>query len=391
MKRLWILALVLTGCDQVETAMTPQQSTLTESLLAFGPNVSFTQTENYANQAVPRYITRDNTGQNAIQNRTATLGRVLFYDTNLSVDNSISCASCHKQAFAFSDTAVESKGVLGGVTVRHSMRLINARFAQESKFFWNERAESLENQTTMPIQDHLEMGFSGQNGRADMAALLNKLAAIPYYKEMFTWAYGDANVTESRMQTALAQFVRSIQSFDSKYDVGRAQVANDAQAFPNFTTAENQGKTLFLTPPVFNAQSQRIGGGLGCQGCHRAPEFDIDPNSRNNGIIGVIGSNVLDVGNTRAPSLRDLVNPAGVLNSPMMHTGAIRGLPGMLGHYNSINNNPRNTNLDARLKPNNIGQQLNMTPAEINAVVQFLQTLSGKNVYTDKKWGNPFI
>ena len=391
MKRLWILALVLTGCDQVETAMTPQQSTLTESLLAFGPNVSFTQTENYANQAVPRYITRDNTGQNAIQNRTATLGRVLFYDTNLSVDNSISCASCHKQAFAFSDTSVASKGVLGGVTVRHSMRLINARFAQESKFFWNERAESLENQTTMPIQDHLEMGFSSQNGRADMAALLKKLAATPYYKEMFTWAYGDANVTESRMQTALAQFVRSIQSFDSKYDVGRAQVANDAQAFPNFTAAENQGKTLFLTPPVFNAQSQRIGGGLGCQGCHRAPEFDIDPNSRNNGIIGVIGSNVLDVGNTRAPSLRDLVNPAGVLNSPMMHTGAIRGLPGMLGHYNSINNNPRNTNLDARLKPNNIGQQLNMTPAEINAVVQFLQTLSGKNVYTDKKWGNPFI
>jgi cytochrome c peroxidase len=351
--------------------------------------VSFTQTDNYANQTVPRYITRDNTGQNAIQNRTATLGRVLFYDTNLSVDNSLSCASCHKQEFAFSDTAVASKGVLGGVTVRHSMRLINARFAQESKFFWNERADNLETQTTMPIQDHLEMGFSGQNGRADMAALLKKLAAIPYYKEMFTWAYGDANVTEARMQTALAQFVRSIQSFDSKYDVGRAQVANDGQAFPNFTAVENQGKTLFLTPPVFNAQSQRTGGGFGCQGCHRAPEFDIDPNSRNNGIIGVIGSNAQDVGNTRAPSLRDLINPAGDLNSPMMHTGAIRGLPGMLGHYNSINN-VRNPNLDARLKPNNIGQQLNMTPAEINAVVQFLRTLSGRNVYTDRKWGNPF-
>jgi cytochrome c peroxidase len=171
--------------------------------------------------------------------------------------------------------------------------------------------------------------------------------------------------------------------------VGRAQVANDGQAFPNFTAVENQGKTLFLTPPVFNAQSQRTGGGFGCQGCHRAPEFDIDPNSRNNGIIGVIGSNAQDVGNTRAPSLRDLINPAGDLNSPMMHTGAIRGLPGMLGHYNSINN-VRNQNLDARLKPNNIGQQLNMTPAEINAVVQFLRTLSGKNVYTDRKWGNPF-
>jgi cytochrome c peroxidase len=270
------------------------------------------------------------------------------------------------------------------------MRLINARFAQESKFFWDERALNLEAQTATPIQDHLEMGFSGQNGRADMRDLLKKVGDIPYYKELFVWAYGDANVTESRMQQALAQFIRSIQSFDSKYDVGRAQVANDGQAFPNFTAIENQGKTLFLTPPVFNAQGQRTSGGFGCQGCHRAPEFDIDPNTRNNGIIGVISDNTQDLGNTRAPSLRDLVNPSGGLNSPMMHTGAIRGLPAMLGHYNSINN-VRNQNLDARLKPNNIGQQLNMTQAEINAVVQFLRTLSGNNVYTDKKWSNPFI
>lgn len=389
MKRLWLVALVLTGCQQTESVVTPAAE-FTESKAVFGPNVSFTQEENYANQTVPRYITRDNTGQNSIQNRTATLGRVLFYDTNLSVDNSLSCASCHKQSFAFSDTAVASKGVSGGLTIRHSMRLINARFAQESKFFWDKRAENLEKQSTMPILDHLEMGFSGQNGRPDMTALLKKLANIPYYKEIFTWAFGDANVTEARMQTALAQFIRSIQSFDSKYDVGRAQVANDGQAFPNFTAIENQGKTLFLSPPVFNAQGQRTSGGFGCQGCHRAPEFDIDPNTRNNGIVGVIGSNAQDLGNTRAPSLRDLVNPTGDLNSPMMHTGAIRGLPAMLEHYNSINN-VRNPNLDARLKPNNVGQQLNMTPAEINAVVQFLRTLSGKNVYTDKKWGNPFI
>jgi cytochrome c peroxidase len=389
MKRLWLLALMLTGCEQTETLVTPTDA-LTASKAIFGSNISFTQPDNYANQTIPRYITRDNTGQNAIQDRTATLGRVLFYDTNLSIDNSLSCASCHKQELAFSDTAVASKGVSGGITVRHSMRLINARFAQESKFFWDERAASLEAQTTMPIQDHLEMGFSGQNGRADMRALLKKVGDIPYYKELFAWVYGDANVTESRMQQALAQFVRSIQSFDSKFDIGRSQVANDGQAFPNFSAIENQGKNLFLTPPVFNAQSQRIGGGLGCQGCHRAPEFDIDPNSRNNGIIGVIADNSQDLGNTRAPSLRDLVNPAGSLNSPMMHTGAIRGLPAMLGHYNTINN-VRNQNLDARLKPNNIGQQLNMTPAEINAVVQFLRTLSGKNVYTDKKWSNPFI
>jgi len=72
-----------------------------------------------------------------------------------------------------------------------------------------------------------------------------------------------------------------------------------------------------------------------------------------------------------------------------MHTGGFATLESMLAHYNSINN-VRNQNLDRRLQSNNIGQKLNMTPAEISAVAQFLRTLTGKNVYTDKKWGDPF-
>lgn len=71
---------------------------------------------NYANQPKPPYIVKENTGGNVITNAKATLGRVLFYDKNLSIDNSISCASCHKQEFAFGDTALVSKGVSGGVT-----------------------------------------------------------------------------------------------------------------------------------------------------------------------------------------------------------------------------------------------------------------------------------
>jgi cytochrome c peroxidase len=98
----------------------------------------------------------------------------------------------------------------------------------------------------MPIQDHLEMGFSGQTGRGNLTTLIAKLQAIPYYPELFTWAYGDNRVTETRMQSALAQFVRSIQSFDSKYDAGRAITGNDQAPFPNFSAVENQGKTLFL-------------------------------------------------------------------------------------------------------------------------------------------------
>jgi cytochrome c peroxidase len=383
-----LLSLLLFSCkDALDTAVTADPYTEIKKALSIDPAAL----ENYAAQWKPAYVNKDNTAANPITDKTASLGRVLFYDKNLSTNNTIACASCHKQEFAFGDTATTSLGVENGRTVRHSMRLINTRYAIETKFFWNERAASLEAQTTMPIVDHLEMGFSGQTGRGNLTSLITKLNGIGYYKELFKLVYGDATNTEARMQTALAQFVRSIQSFDSKYDVGRAQVANDGAPFPNFTALENAGKTLFLTPPIFNGNSERIGGGFGCQGCHQAPEFDIDPNSRNNGFIGVIGSTQIDLDNTRSPSLRDILNASGVANTPFMHTAVPVNIRQVLAHYNSIAAATRNTNLDPRLKPNNIGQNLQMTPAEIDAMVAFLRTLTGKDVYTNKKWGNPFL
>ena len=386
-----VLSLFLFSCkdtlESVATTVTMDPYTEIKKALSINP----TAVENYAAQGKPAYVNKDNTAANPITDKAATLGRVLFYDKNLSINNTIACASCHKQEFAFGDTATSSLGVENGRTERHSMRLINSRYAVEAKFFWNDRAASLEAQTTMPIVDHLEMGFSGQTGRGNITSLITKLNGIGYYKELFKLAYGDATITEARMQTALAQFIRSIQSFDSKYDIGRAQVANDGAPFPNFTAQENAGKNLFLTPPIFNGASERIGGGLGCNACHQAPEFDIDPNSRNNGFIGVIGSNQMDLTNTRSPSLRDILNAAGVANTPFMHTAVPVTIRQVLNHYNSIAAAPRNTNLDPRLKPNNIGQNLQMTPAETDAMVAFLRTLTGKDVYANKKWGSPFL
>ena len=361
--------------------------------VAFGLNIDPTNLANYANQGKPAYLNpaKDNTGGNAITNSKATLGRVLFYDKNLSIDNSISCGSCHKQQFAFSDTAIASKGVAGGLTARHSMRLINSRYAVETKFFWDERAATLEIQTTKPIQDHAEMGFSGLSGRPGIAALLTKLQSINFYNELFKFVYGDINVTEARMQECLAQFVRSIQSFDSKYDAGRVAVANDGQPFPNFSAQENLGKQIFLTAPVFDPAGNRIAGGAGCNGCHNAPEFDIDPNSGNNGIIGrIVPGGGIDITVTRAPSLRDVTNGLGIENGPLMHTANLATVQNAVGHYNSINIAPGNTNLDPKLRPNGQGQKLNLTGAEQSALVAFIKTLSGTNVYVDRRWGNPF-
>jgi cytochrome c peroxidase len=377
--------------DDEETTYIPIPNVSYPNVIAaFGDNLNLNSLANYANQSVPNFITKNNSGTNLITDKGATLGRVLFYDKNLSSNNTISCASCHQQSNAFGDTNVSSVGV-NGTTGRHSMRLINSRFANESKFFWDERAINLETQSTMPIKDHGEMGFSGTNGDEPFSSLINKLSAIGYYKELFKFVYGAEEITENKMQLALAQFIKSIQSFDSKFDAGRSLVPNNNQPFPNYTAQENQGKNLFLSPPVFDATGNRTSGGLGCAGCHAAPEFDIDPNTRNNGIIGTINGTGIDITNTRAPSLRDLVKLNGNTNGPMMHTGVITTLQAAIGHYGTINIAPGNTNLDPRLRPNGFGQKLHLTAPEVNSVIAFLRTLSGTDVYTNPKWSNPFL
>jgi cytochrome c peroxidase len=130
----------------------------------------------------------------------------------------------------------------------------------------------------------------------------------------------------------------------------------------------------------------------GCAGCHAPPEFDIDPNTLNNGIIGVIESTTeIDLTNTRSPSLRDLVNPDGSLNGPLMHDGSMTSLLEVIDHYNNIPNNSANTNLDNRLqRPGNQTQQLNLTTNEKNALVDFLKTLTGSAIYTNEIWSDPF-
>lgn len=352
-------------------------------------NINFNNLSNYSNQPIPNYITKDNTNGNTITNEIATLGRVLFYDKNLSANGTISCANCHKQEFAFSDNSNVSTGI-NGTTGRHSMRLVNSRFANEQKFFWDERANSLEQQTTTPIKDHIEMGFSGENGDLSFDDLILNLENTEYYPDLFEFAFGNSEISESKIQIALAQFVRSIQSFDSKYDIGRSQAPNDGAPFLNFTQQENNGKQLFLLPPVFNNEGIRIDGGLGCAGCHQAPEFDIDPNSLNNGVIGSANGSGTDLTVTRSPSLRDVVKANGMSNGPFMHIGESEDFMTVITHYNEISL-VGNNNLDPRLIPGGNPQQLNITQQERNDVFEFIKTLAGTNIYTDIKWSDPFI
>jgi cytochrome c peroxidase len=116
----------------------------------------------------------DNTpADNPITDAGATLGRVLFYDPQLSQNGTISCASCHQQELGFSDSAVLSEGFEGGLTGRNSMGLADARFYAAGHFFWDERAATLEDQVLMPIQDPVEMGLT-------LPELVARVEAQPY-------------------------------------------------------------------------------------------------------------------------------------------------------------------------------------------------------------------
>ena len=373
--------------------------------------VDLNNLRNYANQFVPSYITKDNTPvNNPISDAGATLGRVLFYDSHLSSNSSVSCASCHQQQKAFSDQDARSEGIDGNLTDRHSMRLVNARFGEEEKFRWDESASSLEEQMTLPIRKATEMGFSGDNGNPGFNDLIARMKTLPYYKALFKRAFGTQEITEQKMQYALAQFVRSIQSFDTKYDQGRAMVNSDLEDFPNFTADENAGKRLFIedyewevdqitVDPVggnpggtFDA-AHRISGGLNCATCHGGPEFDIDEDSLNNGFVRASPPGPgapLDTEVFRSPTLRDMINPDGTLNGGMFHSGLATNLNLIFAHYDFRRLDPDNPNLDPRMTRDGLPQWLDVTQQERQQIFAFLRTLTGSDVYTNEKWSDPF-
>jgi cytochrome c peroxidase len=378
-----VLAVFLHSCQGTDGSYSPSDQDVLEG--TFGNAINLSAPLPYKNTQIPAYI-RYETNGNDIDNDKATLGRVLFYDKQLSINNSISCASCHQQARAFSDNAVGSLGV-NGTTTKHTMRLINVGFQEGSRYFWDERAASIEDQVLQPIKDHIEMGFSAENGAPSFDDLINKLSQVPYYSVLFKHVYGDETVNDERIKESLSHFVRSLQSFDSKFDAGLAATGNFMDPFANYTPSENRGKLLYNTLPS--------AGGAGCVSCHAAPEFAITDNIHNNGVIGSLANPVVfEHNNTRSPSMRDLTNTSGLLNSPLMHNGIFSSLEQMIAHYNDIDM----TNqilldpllMQSRSSGGFEGQKLHLSNADKTALAAFLKTLSGTDIYTNPKWSNPF-
>ena len=386
-----LTSLVLAGCGSgtgsttataTAVATTPVvTATVTNPGVADFTTLDLTALANYASPALPAYYDAtvaglDNTpNNNAASDKVATLGRVLFNDRRLSINDTKSCASCHQQATGFDDPSRFSQGFAGNTFgTAHAMRLGNVRYYRPGTMFWNKRAASVEAQASGPITNDIEMGWTPAAG--GMAALISKMAATSYYPELFTFAYGDTAITEDRIQKALAQFERAMVSTNSRWDTAYAQVFNANApnravnvSLPGFTAEEDRGRQLFFTGP--NA------GGAGCSACHVAPTFALAANSQSNG---------LDAGETvvfKSPSLKNVA-----LSKAFMHDGRFATLAEVVEHYNSgVKDGPA---LDNRLKPGGVPQRLNLSAADKAALVAFMGTLTDPVLVADAKFGNPF-
>ena len=315
---------------------------------------------------------------NPVTDDGATLGRVLFYDVDLSQNRTTACASCHQQAHGFADPEALSFGFEGGLTGRHSMGLSNARFYDRGHFFWDERAETLEDQVLMPLQDATEMGMT-------LEEVVARVEEQGFYAELFEAAFGDSKVSSDRIARALAQFVRSLVSASSRYDVARANAASRFAVFPEFSPAENRGKQIFY------------GDGNGppgaCGGCHIG-EVMSQLVFFNNGLDSEADSTDLGAFETtplppflaafKAPSLRNIA-----VRPPYMHDGRFDTLAQVVDHYSEgIQLHP---NLGPGLRtPDGQPVQLNLSPQDKLALIAFLETLTDDAFLQDPRFSDPF-
>lgn len=301
----------------------------------------------------------------------AKLGRVLFYDKKLSLNSTVSCGSCHNQGLGFSDGKAFSTGFEGKTTSRSSMAICNPALSRAG-MFWDEREASVTDLALRPVVNHIEMGME------DLKLLQIKLAGVDYYPDLFKQAYGDTKISSDRIAESMAAFLRSMVSWDSKYDQGVK--AN----FANFTKEEKRGMEIFMGKNATNSNQNFQAGE--CSGCHAAPNFDRTwGGGANIGLDKVSKDKGLGNGMFKVPTLRNVE-----LTAPYMHDGRFKTLEEVVDHYNEkVIDNP---SLDWNLKDQNGNgaKKLNLIDADKKALVAFLKTLTDKKFVNDSKFSDPF-
>lgn len=310
---------------------------------------------------------------NPITVEGAELGRRLFYDPILSANDRIACATCHRQEYAFTDRKRFSAGVDGTLTRRNAMSLANLLWVRN--FFWDGRANGLELQAAVPMQDAHEMGQA-------LALSAKKLQATAIYPPMFAKAFGTTNITGELITKAIAQFERTLISCNSRYD-------KYLQGAYHPTASELNGMNLFFTNP----DAARKIRGAACEHCHGGPKT-FNELFHNNGLDSIpadagrqdITLQPTDKGRFRVATLRNIA-----LTAPYMHDGRFNTLEEVVDHYNEHIQQSDNLSIFLQQHSNTEnGIQLGLTAGEKKDLVAFLHVLTDSSFITDKRFSNPF-
>ena len=274
------------------------------------------------------------------------LGRALYFDTRLSADNTVSCATCHHPKLAFTDRQPNSSGIRGQRGDRSAPTVINRAYSLAQ--FWDGRAGSLEDQAIGPMANPIEMGHTHD-------AIVAFLKDSPGYKKMFADAFGSEQITIERAGMAIATFERTVLSGNSAYDkykAGNKSAMNAAQV---------RGMNVY-----FNKAK--------CDQCHEGINFTL--NSYHNLGVGMDKPNPdegrykvthkpEDWGAFKTPTLRDIARTA-----PYMHDGSLKTLEEVVEYYDK--GGIPNKNLDEKMV------KLNLTAQEKSDLVAFLRALDGE-------------
>lgn len=276
----------------------------------------------------------------------AELGRFLYYDTRLSADGTLSCASCHDPKFAFTDGKAVSDGIKAQKGGRSAPTVINRAYSLAQ--FWDGRAKTLEDQAGGPMANAIEMGNTH-------AAVVSTVAKIPGYRALFRKSFDTEEPTIELISAAIATFERTVLSGNSPYDrykAGNKKALSETQI---------RGMNVY-----FNKAK--------CDACHEGINFTA--NAYHNIGVGTdkpkpdagrmdFTKNPADWGAFKTPTLREIANTA-----PYMHDGSLKTLEDVVDYYDK--GGIPNKNLDERLK------SLKLTAQDKSNLVAFLKALSGE-------------
>jgi len=289
--------------------------------------------------------------------KTVRLGRWLYFDTRLSADNTVACASCHHPENAFSELTPVSTGIRGQKGGRKAPSFVNQAWTIYPHFFWDGRAKSLEEQALGPIENPIEMGNTHEK-------MLKTLRETKTYSRYFAEAFGTPEITKDRVAKAIADYERTRMSGNSPYDQWQENRFEDGYVESDRDAAIRKGFELF------NGKAE-------CNQCHLGQNFT-DSLFHNLGIgwdekakkfadIGrfEISKKDEDKGAFKTPTLRDVSKHA-----PYMHDGSVKTLKASVEHYNK--GGTPNPHLSKKIKT------LKLTDAEVDLLVKFMHSLDGE-------------